>query len=163
MKYIPLFNLRYSITEDWRVWNNKTLKYMNVSETYWYKHLILRKDWKKYNWRIHRLVAMAFIPNPENKPYINHKNWIKTDNRVENLEWCTAKENTRHCLDILKKDMWTNRKPVWKYNKEWDLLEKFVSWCDAARRSNVSQPSIVACLKNRESTAWWFVWKYIVI
>ena len=53
---------------------------------------------KRKDLYIHRLVAEYFIPNPSHKKYINHKNCIRSDNRVENLEWCTAKENTDYTM-----------------------------------------------------------------
>ena len=68
-----------------------------------YKAINLSVNYKKLRTGAHRLVALAFIPNPENKPCVNHINGIKDDNRVENLEWVTYSENERHSIDVLKK------------------------------------------------------------
>lgn len=61
-----------------------------------YLKTVIIRDGKNRNVSIHRLVCNAFLPNPENKPQINHKNYVTDDNRLENLEWCTAKENMKH-------------------------------------------------------------------
>lgn len=77
-----------------------------------YRRYALCKNNVTTRHRAHRLVAEAFIPNPENKPQVNHINGVKTDNRAENLEWCTGSENQTHSRRVLKKHCGRPKKPV---------------------------------------------------
>jgi len=74
-------------------------KLLTPDTTNGYYHIKLWQNGRFKWFQIHQLVAIAFIPNPENKPHVNHKNSIRSDNRVENLEWCTPKENLAHAVE----------------------------------------------------------------
>lgn len=101
-----------------------------------YPSVMLQKDGKKRRINIHRLVASAFIHNPQNKPMVNHINGIKTDNRVENLEWVTQRENEDHSIKYGLKHIPSNTKlsfgdvkriraAVSKGEQQKDIAQKF--------------------------------------
>lgn len=83
-----------------KVWTKERIKNTFVDKD-GYIVTGLAKNNKSRGYSIHRLIAITFIPNPENKPCVNHINGIKYDNRIENLEWVTYSENERHKYDVL--------------------------------------------------------------
>lgn len=103
MKILSLFDGKYEVCSDGTVWSNVGKRKQMIGKTTraGYRMIVLTINEKKQYPLVHRLVAKAFIPNPNNLPEVNHKNGIKTDNRVENLEWVTRKENHIHCRDNL--------------------------------------------------------------
>ena len=96
MKPIPNYP-NYSITEDGKVWSHKNNKFLKSNTNrFGYEYINLCNENGNISKTIHRLVALAFIENIDNKSDVNHINGIKTDNRVENLEWATRTENNKH-------------------------------------------------------------------
>lgn len=96
MKPIKDYEGLYWITKNGRVWSCKSNKFLRPRYSRGYVRVKLHKNKKGKDFYIHRLVLEHFVSNPKNKPQCNHKNGIKDDNRIENLEWCSHSENLKH-------------------------------------------------------------------
>ena len=96
-KDIPGYEGLYGITKDGKIYNLKYKRFLKAaSDKDGYLRINLSKNGQKVSYRVHRLVALTYIPNPNNYPIINHKDENKQNNNVSNLEWCTHKYNTNY-------------------------------------------------------------------
>lgn len=102
-----------------------------------YLRVSLNKDGGRKHFLVHRLVAEAFIPNPQNMPQINHKDEDKTNNRVENLEWCDAKYNSNYGKRTMKSSI-AKFKPVKQYDLQGNFIREFSSFKEASDSVGVS-------------------------
>lgn len=122
---------------------------------------------KKY--RIHRLVAQAFIPNNDHLPVVNHIDENKLNNRVDNLEWCTNKENIHKYLKNHGK--FSNKKKeknkeyhkpraILQINKDGSIIKQWNSMMDIERALGIKSGNVSNCCNNIKKTAGGYIWKY---
>jgi len=158
---IKRLNGKFKISNKGRIKNKKTnyvLK-QNINK-YGYCRVRLSIGKVKVTLMIHRAVAMAFIPNPNNKKTVNHINGVKTDNNIDNLEWCSQKENVRHAWDIGLATLDGLKIPVIMYSLDGKELETFESTREAGRKFKIGNSHISACCKGQRKTAGGYKWKY---
>lgn len=158
--------LQKTITDKYRNRNVKE-KIMTPRKSKDYLTICLHRDDDSKECRIHRLVAQAFIPNPENKPQVNHKDGNKQNNCVDNLEWNTQSENMKHAYKLgLKKSSTKGKfgtlnatsKKVGQYDlngkfiKEWDCIQ------EVKRKLGLNSGNISSCCHGKRNHVGGYKW-----
>ena len=147
-KKIKEYGGKYSVSNLGRIRNNSTNKELKTCiNDYGYNVVQLCKQGQPQTHLVHRLVAKAFIPNNKELPQINHKDEVKTNNNVNNLEWCTAKYNKRY----------SSAKPI--MGVKYDVIIALPSLTDCTRLG--FKPSALSVAANNGGRAYGFTWTYI--
>ena len=165
------YNGRYQVSDwgnirslNWR--NSGAVKQLSpVSDKDGYQIVCLSSEKFQKNVRLHRLIAEVFIPNPNKKPHINHKNEDKKNNRVDNLEWVTEIENNNHGtrnkrIAKLKRNNTYNCKPVSQYTIEGEFLKTWPSLSEPKRALGYDDSHIARCCRGIKKTAYGYKWKF---
>lgn len=126
-----------------------------------YYRVCLTKNNKCYWFRIHRLVAQAFIPNPNNKPNVNHIDENPKNNNVNNLEWCTQLENVIHSVLLHKKRC--GSKEIEKLDLNGNFIEKYYSAREAGRQNNCKSSNISKVANGYRKQSGGYKWKYSIL
>lgn len=160
-KDCPGYEGRYLIGNYGTVWsvarNHKMKTYIDKKG---YENVgFWDKDLKHHDHRVHRLVALAFIPNPKKLPEINHKNEDKLDNRVENLEWCTTSYNCRYGSRIQRRSQ-KMRKPVLVFDMSDHYLFRCESIQEASEKLGIYGTDISKVCLGKEKHKNYFIFKY---
>lgn len=132
------------------------LKLVKSTPGYYIVHL--QKDGKAKTVHVHRLVAMAFIPNPNNLPFINHKDETRTNNRVENLEWCTPQYNLRYGTYQERRAVISSR--IVEELKDGKVVATYASLKDAARSVGCSDVAIGYVCRGKQQSVRGRVFRY---
>lgn len=109
---------------------------------------------------IHRLVAKAFIPNPQNFPVVNHINGIKGDNRVENLEWLTPGENQKHAFRIGLKKATDSSKPIYQFSLNGEFIREWKNFKEVTDSLGYDRSALIRVCKQRQKSSYGYTWKY---
>lgn len=172
-RMIPGYDGLYMVSNLGRV---KSLNYNKTGEekimtpsvyTGGYLRVKLAKNKKRKLYLVHRLVAMAFIPNPDNLPYINHKDENPANNCADNLEWCTHEYNINYGTRIekvVKKTTNDKRsKRVVQYSLDGTAIKVWPSSHEIERQLGFRHGNITNCCRGRQNTAYGYIWQYIVL
>lgn len=148
MKDVVGYEGLYAVTSCGKVWSYKRQKFLVPSyNSKGYLMVNLYKDGKVKNHLIHRLVAIAYLPNTDNLPQVDHIDGNKTHNYINNLQWITNRDNCRK----------SNNKPILQLSLDGEFIREWPSATDVGRQV---RSSIKDCLKGRHKTAYGYIWKY---